>query len=83
VDEQKKKGLYILCGSSAPEYEADRHSGAMRIGRIKMTTLTISEKKDTTKEVNFYDLISKKEEKITGNKPYQFSKYLKHILQGG
>jgi predicted AAA+ superfamily ATPase len=48
-----------------------------------MTTLTIDEKEESTNEVNFLDLLIKKGNKVEGKGEYQFSKYLKHILQGG
>lgn len=38
-----RKGLYILTGSSTPRKEAVSHSGAGRIGRVDMSTMTLWE----------------------------------------
>ena len=43
VDAKGKKGMYILTGSSTPRDDSTIHSGAGRIGRIKMSTMTLSE----------------------------------------
>ena len=45
VDEEAAgSGLYILTGSSAPEKDKVRHSGAGRIARVDMGTLTLWER---------------------------------------
>lgn len=61
VDETRAlRGAWILTGSSAPPSRQDatgeadkRHSGAGRIGRIKMSPMTLSESGDSEKTVSF------------------------------
>ncbi|MDO4967217.1 MAG: DUF4143 domain-containing protein [Candidatus Saccharibacteria bacterium] len=43
VDEESGHGLYLLSGSSTPRDGTTIHSGAGRIGRVKMSTMTLSE----------------------------------------
>ena len=43
VDKQNKKGLYILTGSSTPKRKGILHSGAGRIGRLRMRTMSLYE----------------------------------------
>lgn len=43
VDSRQAKGQFILTGSTAPQAEASRHSGAGRIARVRMRTMTLYE----------------------------------------
>lgn len=43
VDKQNKKGLFILTGSSTPKRKGILHSGAGRIGRLRMRTMSLYE----------------------------------------
>lgn len=60
IDEVRRtKGAWILTGSSSPRIFMDgegHHSGAGRIGRIKMLPMTLSESKDSSGSVSFSGL---------------------------
>ena len=43
VDHRRKRGQFILTGSSAPSLESIRHSGAGRIVHVKMRTMSLYE----------------------------------------
>lgn len=43
VDDHEGKGLYVLTGSSRPRDDARMHSGAGRIGRLRMRPMSLSE----------------------------------------
>ncbi len=43
VDKQNKKGLFILTGSSTPRRKGILHSGAGRIGRLRMRAMSLYE----------------------------------------
>lgn len=43
VDEDRGKGKYILTGSSTPRRKGIMHSGAGRIGRVRMETMSLYE----------------------------------------
>jgi predicted AAA+ superfamily ATPase len=57
-DARGKKGLWILTGSSTPPKDKAAHSGAGRIGRIRMLPLSLSESGDSTGEVSLKGLFS-------------------------
>ena len=43
VDSRQAKGQFILTGSTAPQAEGSRHSGAGRIARVRMRTMSLYE----------------------------------------
>lgn len=56
-DAAGEKGLWLLTGSSAPlEAGAKKHSGAGRIGRIRMHTMTLQESGDSAASVSLAGL---------------------------
>lgn len=52
VDELGKKGLYILTGSSTPNHKGILHSGAGRIGRLRMRPMSLWESGDSDGKVS-------------------------------
>lgn len=44
IDDRGEKGQFILTGSSTPEEESQRHSGAGRIRRLTMRTMSLLER---------------------------------------
>lgn len=61
-DEDKQKGKYILTGSATPVTNQIHHSGAGRICRMKMYTMSLYESGDSTGEVSLKDLFQNKVE---------------------
>lgn len=55
-DEDKKRGKYILTGSATPVTNQIHHSGAGRISRMKMYTMSLYESGDSTGDVSLLDL---------------------------
>lgn len=49
VDQDKKMGKYILTGSATPSRKGILHSGAGRIGRLKMYPMSLYESGDSTR----------------------------------
>ena len=47
VDKYNEKGIYVLTGSSTPIYKGIYHSGAGRIGRMRMRTMSLYESGDS------------------------------------
>ena len=43
IDARREPGQFILSGSSSPMRDPSRHSGAGRIARLRMRTMTLSE----------------------------------------
>ena len=57
-DEDNVRGKYILTGSATPVTNDIHHSGAGRICRMKMYTMSLYESGDSTREVSLNDLFS-------------------------
>ena len=62
-DRTKDKGLFLLTGSVTPRSGSFSHSGAGRIGKIRMHTMSLYESGDSTGMVSLADLFN--EENIT------------------
>lgn len=56
VDERAEKGQFILTGSSTPKRKGIIHSGAGRIGRLRMRTMSLYESGDSSGQVSLYNL---------------------------
>ena len=59
-DQDKEKGKYILTGSATPVTTQIHHSGAGRICKMKMYTMSLYESGDSTGEVSLKDLFEGK-----------------------
>ncbi|MEG1831245.1 MAG: DUF4143 domain-containing protein [Raoultibacter sp.] len=53
------KGSWILTGSSVPRKEEVSHSGAGRIGRIRMSPMTLAESGDSTAKISLAGLFAR------------------------
>ena len=60
-DRTKDKGQYLLTGSVTPKKGSFAHSGAGRIGRIRMRTMSLFESGDSLCAVSLSDLFKGKE----------------------
>ena len=59
-DQDKEKGKYILTSSATPVSDKIHHSGAGRICKMKMYTMSLYESGDSTGEVSLKDLFDDK-----------------------
>ena len=57
-DQDTKKGKYILTGSATPVSDKIHHSGAGRICKMKMYTMSLYESGDSTGDVSLQDLFN-------------------------
>lgn len=81
-DEDGKKGKYILTGSSTPNHKGIMHSGAGRIGKIKMLPMSLYESGDSTGEISLKEICDGKiVNKFT--KEISLKKLIEYILRGG
>ena len=60
-DDRKRKGVFILTGSATPADNLTRHSGAGRISRLHLRTMSFFERGMSTGEVSLGDLLKAKE----------------------
>ncbi len=57
VDQRGKKGQFILTGSSTPKKKENRvHSGAGRIGKLRMRTMSLYESGDSSGKISLEDV---------------------------
>ncbi len=81
-DQDKEKGKYILTGSATPKKNQPSHSGAGRICKMKMYTMSLYESGDSTGDVSLQDLFNNKvENKRT--KKMELIKLAELIVRGG
>lgn len=56
VDQRGKKSQFVLTGSSTPNRKGVLHSGAGRIGKLRMRTMSLYESGDSSGKVSLKDL---------------------------
>jgi len=83
VDDHEGKGLYLLTGSSRPRDTARMHSGAGRIGRLRMRPMSLYESGHSSGEVSLAALLNG--ETVEGAKPLPLSvvELLERVVVGG
>ena len=82
VDQIPKKGQFILTGSATPNHKGILHSGAGRIARIRMRTMSLYESGDSSGEVSLEDLCNGKlTPKMTGE--VDLKNVIEFIIRGG
>lgn len=82
VDAVAQKGLFILTGSATPNHKGILHSGAGRIGRLRMRPMSLYESGDSSGKVSLQELCSGRlTPVITGNVDLQ--NLIRLIIRGG
>lgn len=82
VDESRQKGRFILTGSSTPQRKGVMHSGAGRIARVVMRTMSLYEQGISTGDVSLQDICEQKaEDVLTGE--VDIMKIAEAIIRGG
>ncbi|MCD7714913.1 MAG: DUF4143 domain-containing protein [Lachnospiraceae bacterium] len=82
VDKRGAKGQFILTGSSTPKMKGILHSGAGRIGRLRMYTMSLYEAGRSSGKVSLKDLCDGKlETAITGE--VDLYSLVDNIIRGG
>jgi len=86
VDRRNEKGLYLLTGSSVPPQikpgKAIHHSGAGRIGRLTMSTMTLFETGDSSGDVSLASLFNG--ESVSGTlRRITLAEIIHYIIRGG
>lgn len=82
VDQTPKKGQFILTGSATPNHKGILHSGAGRIARIRMRTMSLYESGDSSGDVSLEDLCNGKlTPKMTGE--VDLKNVIEFIIRGG
>ncbi len=81
-DQDNEKGKYILTGSSVPVNDKIHHSGAGRICKMKMRTMSLYESGDSSGDVSLKDLFENKVKNKLVNK-VELKRLAELIVRGG
>lgn len=81
-DQDKIKGKYILTGSSVPVSNKIHHSGAGRICKMRMSTMSLYESGDSSGDVSLQDLFTGKVKNKLVNKT-ELKRLAELIVRGG
>lgn len=82
VDQKNEKGQFILTESSTPNHKGILHSGAGRIARLRMRTMSLYESHDSSGEISLQDICNGKiTPKMTGE--VDLRKIIEYIVRGG
>ena len=82
VDNRGEPGLFILTGSTTVDNTLIKHSGAGRITRLKMMTMSLYEQGISTGNVSLKDLFNGSSD-ISGESQLGYSELAKAIVRGG
>jgi predicted AAA+ superfamily ATPase len=82
IDERSAKGQFILTGSANPSEDISTHTGAGRIARLTLRTMSLAESNESANAVNFSDLFVKNRE-IGGLGGVELTDYANLIVRGG
>lgn len=83
IDENPAGGQFLLAGSASPRRGATAHSGAGRIGRLRMRPLTLSERAVGTPSVSLKGLLSGRRTPVQGESHVTLAEYVHEITASG
>ena len=83
VDEDRTGGQFLLVGSAAPAPGATAHSGAGRIGRLRMRPMTLSERGLTEPTISLRVLLAGGRLPLDGSSALRLADYAEEILASG
>ena len=83
IDVRQAKGQFILTGSSVPAEDAQRHSGAHRISRIRMRPMTLAEQGRGTGTVSLASLFKGEELPVSLDGTVSVPDALQALAHGG
>ena len=83
VDKNGSNNQYVLTGSSTPKNKGVMHSGAGRIVRFAMDTMTLFETGDSNGEVSLLDIAQNKEISGRNRESISLDKLAKLLVRGG
>lgn len=82
VDKDGQKGKFILTGSSTPKRKGILHSGAGRIGRIRMNSMSLFEMGDSSGQVRLIDLFNNELKPISTGE-VKLTQLINYTVRGG
>jgi predicted AAA+ superfamily ATPase len=83
VDADPTGGQFLLTGSASPQPGATAHSGAARIGRLRMRPMTLSERGVAEPRVSLAEMLSGSRPKVDGECALRLADYADEVLASG
>ena len=83
VDADPEGGQFLLTGSASPRPGATAHSGAGRIGRLRMRPMTLSERGVSEPGISLTQLLSGSRASFDASSPLRLADYAHEILSSG
>lgn len=83
VDHRRKKGQFILTGSSVPPKGSVMHSGAGRIARVTMRTMSLFESGESSGHVSLRELFFNPNYKVDGFSELKIDALARALTRGG
>ena len=83
VDDDPSGGQFLLAGSASPRHGATAHTGAGRIGRLRMRPMTLSERGIESPTVSLGDLLSGNRPQLDGVAEMRLADYAHEIVASG
>ncbi len=83
VDEDPTGGQFLLTGSASPSLGVTTHSGAGRIGRLRMRPMTLSERGVAQPTVSLRQLLTGKAAPLNGSSELRLADYAQEIVRSG
>lgn len=81
IDDRQERGQFILSGSARPADDVTRHSGAGRIGRVRMRTMSLAESGVSSGEVSLSRLSG--ENSVSATSPLAYADMAEQAVRGG
>lgn len=83
VDDDPTGGQFLLAGSASPRHGATAHSGAGRIGRLRMRPMTLSERGVASPTISIAELLTGKRLPLIGATDVRLADYAHEIVASG
>jgi hypothetical protein len=83
VDDDPTGGQFLLAGSASPRHGATAHSGAGRIGRLRMRPMTLSERGIASPTVSLGELLAGSRLPLDGATDVRLADYAHEIVASG
>ena len=83
VDDDPTGGQFLLAGSGSPRHGGTAHSGAGRIGRLRMRPMTLSERGVATPTVSLSELLTGSRLPLAGTTDVRLADYAHEIVASG
>ena len=83
VDDDPTGGQFLLAGSASPRHGGTAHSGAGRIGRLRMRPMTLSERGVASPTVSLSELLTGSRLPLAGTTDVRLADYAHEIVASG